>query len=115
MIDAERVKALRLREHLVEHHILTREQDDALLAVLDDRSTLKAENEKLGKAVLELGIQAAENLSRAEKVEAALERQRPLIEAVNLASIYEDENGKHFVEIVGPAILRAALAYKEKK
>jgi len=89
---------------------------DDLLAILDDYSALRAENERLRTdcAVATKMLDLAEGII--EKQGAELTKQRPLIEAVMGAVVYESVDGK--TRLRGDSedtILRAALALREEK
>ena len=61
-LSAQRVEELRV---IVKDYVIPTRAKADLLVILDSNSSMRAENEQLKKAILELGSQAAENLSRA--------------------------------------------------
>lgn len=95
-------------------------QNDIDLEALAVLSALAEENERLKKSLEEWanGTYLPTDKLHEENaaLKAELELARPLLEAVELASIAHNENGDaYLVEVAGPGILRAALAYRSAK
>jgi len=106
---------------------------DALFAILDDYAAVKAENEawkdnyyarlaERDKAEAELALEkmlVADLTRDVDEAHTELERQRPLVEAVMGATLYDSEapgvTMLEFGEQAERAILRAALALREEK
>ena len=115
MIDAARIK------ELTENVGLTPEYLNGLIEVLDDYERLREENEELRKSEEAAYQLMMKEQARAQKAEAELvalrreaERARPLIEAVREAGMEFSGQEISWAIRSAEAILRAALARKEK-
>ena len=94
-----------------------------LLAILDDYSVLKAENEGWAEVLEDAANKHLRNLDRIAKLEAELAKQAPLIQAAVGADIkYEEIIDGNRLKFNGDLrtegfidILRAALALREEK
>ena len=90
---------------------------EEVIAILDDYAALRAENE-LGKMLIDdLTRDLNEENARAEKAEAELAKQAPLIDVIMEGKIDRDALGRsYFYETKQElAVLRAALALREEK
>ena len=122
-VSEERVKELResVRTGRV---IISGDAKDlsTLINIVEGYSSLRAENERLKENVQRCEENYAEALhlastyqETAEKAEAQLAKQAPLIEAIGGPGEGEIEWGQYSTTKAAEAILRAALALREEK
>jgi hypothetical protein len=125
-LSAQRVEEL--KKSVLAGVPLDRKEMTDLLAILDSYSSMRAENERLRAEFSTLkkayddecawrGRGYRDLLTRAEKAEAQLEKQRPLVEAVMGMSIKTLRlwRGLHGPDGEMESFLRAALKYREEE
>ena len=118
-LSAERIKELKRILGLFYSGIW--QQDDLahadLLAILDEHAGFKAENELNKMLIADLTRDLNEENTRAEKAEAELAKQAPLVEAAMGATPWGGMNPLQleFYPDDAKNILRAALALREGK